>query len=582
MARDQPISVKDAIYKLQLSLLEGIQDENQLFAAGSLMSRSDYEDVVTERSIANICGYPLCRNSLLSDRTRKGRYHISVKEHKVYDLQETNMYCSSSCVVNSQAFAKSLQDERCLVLNSDKLNEVLRLFGNLSLDCGDDLGKNGDLGLSGLKIQEKTETKDGEVSLEQWIGPSNAIEGYVPQRDRSSKPSPSKNIKEGSKAKHTKSSSEKGLLINEIDFIITKDEYSVSKVPPGSTKTTSYTKSKEPKGKVSYEDSEDQVTIFEKPSVPTKNDSERKSRGSRGEKNKIVSKDNHSILEVPSASNPCAIGPNVSTAEAEEEAHVEKLAKSNGTILKSCLKPSGRMKRSCSVTWADEKVNGTGSGNLCDIRDVENKIAPKKLGGTDLGDDEMLWFVSAEACAKALSQAAEAVASEESDATDAVYEAGIIILPHQSDADEEELEEDVDMLEPESAPLKWPGKPGIPHPDLFDPEDSWYDAPPEGFSLALSPFATMWMALFEWTTSSSLAYIYGRDESFHEDYLSVNGKVYPCKIVLADGRSSEIKQTLAGCLARALPGLVADLRLPTPISILEQGMFLCRGACWIQ
>jgi len=197
MARDQPISVKDAIYKLQLSLLEGIQDENQLFAAGSLMSRSDYEDVVTERSIANICGYPLCRNSLLSDRTRKGRYHISVKEHKVYDLQETNMYCSSSCVVNSQAFAKSLQDERCLVLNSDKLNEVLRLFGNLSLDCGDDMGKNGDLGLSGLKIQEKTETKDGEVSLEQWIGPSNAIEGYVPQIDRSSKPSPSKNIKEG-------------------------------------------------------------------------------------------------------------------------------------------------------------------------------------------------------------------------------------------------------------------------------------------------------------------------------------------------------------------------------------------------
>lgn len=184
-----------------------------------------------------------------------------------------------------------------------------------------------------------------------------------------------------------------------------------------------------------------------------------------------------------------------------------------------------------------------------------------------------------------------------------MYEAGIIILPNQSDADEGESEEDVDMLEPESAPLKWPGKPGIPQTDLFDPEDSWYDAPPEGFSLAvsfsclnqdcsdfyfsilnlcftrynftviqLSPFATMWMALFEWTTSSSLAYIYGRDESFHEDYLSVNGKVYPCKIVLADGRSSEIKQTLAGCLARALPGLVADLRLPTPISILEQGM----------
>lgn len=184
-----------------------------------------------------------------------------------------------------------------------------------------------------------------------------------------------------------------------------------------------------------------------------------------------------------------------------------------------------------------------------------------------------------------------------------VSEAGIIILSHQSDAAEGESEEDVDMLEPELAPLKWPRNPETAYSDLFEPEDSWYDAPPEGFSLAvsffclnqdrsdfyfsilnlcftrynltviqLSPFATMWMALFAWITSSSLAYIYGRDESFHEDYLSVNGKVYPCKIVLADGRSSEIKQTLAGCLARALPGLVADLRLPTPISTLEQGV----------
>ena len=82
----------------------------------------------------------------------------------------------------------------------------------------------------------------------------------------------------------------------------------------------------------------------------------------------------------------------------------------------------------------------------------------------------------------------------------------------------------------------------------------------------------MFMALFTWISSSSLAYIYGWDESFHEEYLTVNGREYPRKILHMDGRSSEIKQTLAGCLARALPGLVADLRLPTRISTLEQGM----------
>jgi len=82
----------------------------------------------------------------------------------------------------------------------------------------------------------------------------------------------------------------------------------------------------------------------------------------------------------------------------------------------------------------------------------------------------------------------------------------------------------------------------------------------------------MWNAFFSWITSSSLAYIYGRDVSFHEEFLSVNGREYPSKIVLTDGRSSEIKQTLVGCLARALPAVVEELRLPIPVDILERAM----------
>jgi hypothetical protein len=107
------------------------------------------------------------------------------------------MYCSSSCVINSRTFSGSLQEERCLVLNPAKLNEVLMLFDNFSLGSEGSLGKNGDLGFSNLKIEEKTEKVEGEVSFEQWIGPSNAIEGYVPQRDRNSKSLPLKNHKEG-------------------------------------------------------------------------------------------------------------------------------------------------------------------------------------------------------------------------------------------------------------------------------------------------------------------------------------------------------------------------------------------------
>lgn len=197
MAKDESISVKEAIHKMQLSLLEGIRDEGQLFAAGSLMCQGDYQDVVTERSIANICGYPLCSNSLPSERPRKGRYRISLKEHKVYDLHETYMYCSTSCVVSSRAFAGSLREERCSDFNSAKLNQIMRLFEGLNLNSTEDLGKNGDLGFSELKIQEKPDIKVGEVSAKEWIGPSNAIEGYVPKKDRSTKPAPSKNRKQG-------------------------------------------------------------------------------------------------------------------------------------------------------------------------------------------------------------------------------------------------------------------------------------------------------------------------------------------------------------------------------------------------
>lgn len=198
MMKDEVLLVKDAVHKVQLSLLEGIRDENQLSAAGSLLCQSDYQDVVTERTLADTCGYPLCSNSLPAERPRKGRYRISLKEHKVYDLQETYMFCSSTCLINSRAFGASLQEERSSSLNSAKLNQVLKLFKGSELDSSVNMGKNGDLGLSGLTIQEKTDDKvAGEVSLEEWVGPSNAIDGYVPRIDRNSVTRQSNTYKKG-------------------------------------------------------------------------------------------------------------------------------------------------------------------------------------------------------------------------------------------------------------------------------------------------------------------------------------------------------------------------------------------------
>ncbi|PPS02748.1 hypothetical protein GOBAR_AA17907 [Gossypium barbadense] len=568
MAKDQSISVSEAVHKIQLHLLDGIRDEKQLISSGSLISRSDYEDVITERSISNTCGYPLCRNPLPSEPRRRGRYRISLKEHRVYDLQETSRFCSADCLINSRAFAGSLQEERCSVLNHAKLNAILSLFDDVDLN-DKDLGKNGDLGFSNLKIKENEEIKAGEVSS---VGPSNAIEGYVPQRELVSKPSSSKNSKNGFDSSSSKLGDIKGdyFVNNEIDFtsaVIMNNEYTTSK-NPGSLRQSQRTKPSRFSGsKLEKTEGKGVCKDFEEKCM-------------RSESSSALTKEDSGIVQMPSTKCVDQSGLDTINAEAEKETHSDKAMASSGVVLKSSLKPAGAKKLNRSVTWADKKnVDSARKGSLCEVKEMDaQKGDSENIGRAEDGDadDKMLRFASAEACAMALSKAAAAVASGDSDVNDAVSEAGLIILPHPLEADKEEKVENIDTLEadpePEEGPVKWPTKPGIPRSDFFDPEDSWFDAPPEGFSLTLSTFATMWNALFEWITSSSLAYIYGRDETFHEEYLSVNGREYPQKIVLRDGRSSEIKETLAGCISRALPAIATALRLPIPISTLEQGM----------
>ncbi|XP_042481168.1 putative RNA polymerase II subunit B1 CTD phosphatase RPAP2 homolog [Macadamia integrifolia] len=577
MAKDQTFSVKEAVHKLQLFLLDGIHHENQLFAAGSLMSPSDYKDVVTERSISKLCGYPLCNNHLPSERPGKGRYRISLKEHKVYDLQETYMYCSSGCLINSRAFAGSLQPERCSVLNPAKINEVLSLFGDASFN---ELvyGKKGDLGLSDLKIQEIEDTKAvGELSMENWVGPSNAIEGYVPKdHSLNFKYSRLKQHDEGSKTGLPEP--QKGTeVLNEMDFssvVIIGDPFNNTKTscsPLNDGFEARFEESRE--GEVSSKVMGDESSSLKISPCPFQ-----KLNGSLPKLKETKEEVSGTTLAVMSKNLTSSSGPSQSAygiipRESKREIGVGETTQPIENTLKSSLKCSGAKKSARSVSWADErKISNEYNGNIGSVRQM-GEVPEHAEGSSRLNveaDDSSVWLASAEACASALSQAAEAVASCESDVSNAVMEAGITILSHAQDDDEENYEENVHELEL----IRLAQKPGFADFESHDTmyRDSWYDTVPEGFNLGLSSFATMFMALFGWITSSSLAYIYGRDESSCEEFSVVNGREYPCKRVLSDGRSSEIKQTLASCLAQTLPSLVMDLRLPTPVSALEQGL----------
>ncbi|KAL7119899.1 hypothetical protein ACP275_02G090000 [Erythranthe tilingii] len=347
------LGVKDAVHKLQLSLLEGIKHESQLIAAGSLISQSDYQDVVTERTIAHVCGYPLCVNSLPSEPPRKGHYRISLKEHKVYDLHETHMYCSTECLIRSRAFGASLEEERSSSLDPAKINAVLKMFDGLSLDSVMGLEKSGDLGLSGLKIREKTVTESGEMSLEEWVGPSNAIDGYVPRRDQNSeRKQPSRKKTESKRAQPN--------LADTLPFDV------------------NFTS-----------------TII--PIVPTVKSGEAKGKGKGKVIKKSVKAEKISVLDDTA-------GP----------------SQNDTTLLKSSLKTLDSKKETRSVTWADEKSDGDGK-NISECREIgDNKGAVVMSHSTDEDvGEESYRFTSAEACARALSQASEAVASGKTDASDA-------------------------------------------------------------------------------------------------------------------------------------------------------------------
>lgn len=234
--------------------------------------------------------------------------------------------------------------------------------------------------------------------------------------------------------------------------------------------------------------------------------------------------------------------------------------------LKSSLKATGSKNRSQSVTWADE------NGSILEISKAYDIHSDDKQSKADI--DSSLRRESAEACAAALIEAAGAISSGTSEVEDAVSKAGIIILPdmlHQEQFENDKCNDTVEMevSETDNGVVKWPTKTVLLDTDMFEVDDSWHDTPPEGFSLTLSAFATMWATLFGWISRSSLGYVYMLDESSVEELLISTGREYPEKRVTKDSQSSEIKRALASCISNALPVLVSNLRMRIPVSKLE-------------
>lgn len=63
------------------------------------INQSHYDDIVEERAIIKLCGYPLCSEKL--GNMPKKQYQISIVHNKVYDITERKKFCSNNCYKSS-------------------------------------------------------------------------------------------------------------------------------------------------------------------------------------------------------------------------------------------------------------------------------------------------------------------------------------------------------------------------------------------------------------------------------------------------------------------------------------------------
>uniref|UniRef100_A0A182WHD5 RNA polymerase II subunit B1 CTD phosphatase RPAP2 homolog n=1 Tax=Anopheles minimus TaxID=112268 RepID=A0A182WHD5_9DIPT len=77
------------------TLIEPGRTEEELLTLLKDINQCHMEDIIEERAIGKLCGYPLCDNALTN--IPKQKYVISASKNKVYDITERKNFCSGDC-----------------------------------------------------------------------------------------------------------------------------------------------------------------------------------------------------------------------------------------------------------------------------------------------------------------------------------------------------------------------------------------------------------------------------------------------------------------------------------------------------
>lgn len=90
------------------SLLEKCINEEYFLKCLPDINQSHLEDVIEERSIIHLCGYPLCQKTISEKDIPKQKYRISMKTNKVYDITSRKSFCSNTCYKSAMYIKKQM------------------------------------------------------------------------------------------------------------------------------------------------------------------------------------------------------------------------------------------------------------------------------------------------------------------------------------------------------------------------------------------------------------------------------------------------------------------------------------------
>ncbi|XP_045761659.1 putative RNA polymerase II subunit B1 CTD phosphatase RPAP2 [Maniola jurtina] len=126
------------------SLLEKNIQEDYFLKCLCDINQSHFEDVIEERSILHLCGYPICQKTLCQKDIPKQKYRISMKTNKVYDITARKSFCSNICYKSAVHVKKQMLTSPLWFREYEKIPQ----FSLLPLDSVGSMGQEVDLSLT--------------------------------------------------------------------------------------------------------------------------------------------------------------------------------------------------------------------------------------------------------------------------------------------------------------------------------------------------------------------------------------------------------------------------------------------------